>query len=236
MDASPIPFSASDLERRRLETTLDHDLSSLSYTASTSFTSASSVSTIPVARSAQVARPRSPEYPRFPHEDNTPRAKRGAASYARTESSMGAAVSPTSTAGHHISAMTLGAGVFKRPGAGRDRNDRTGEEFDPDRSLGRLVGELAKAMGDDVSKQSRGTDHIAHPKASVSICLSPISTLTIPRTINAPQPLLPAHSPGTSPVTTPITDSFFCIVWIPADAIWSDKQCSCQSGRPHAIG
>lgn len=60
--------------------------------------------------------------------------------------------SPTSTAGHHVSAVTLAEGVFTRPmGAGRHgheqhEGDMSGSEWDPDRSLGRLVGELGKVM------------------------------------------------------------------------------------------
>jgi len=93
------------------------------------------------------------EYPRFPSTlsrgaEDTPRANRGAASFAHTDFSEGPGHSPTSTAGHHVSAATLGAGVFKR---GTMQRDRTGDEFDPDRSLGRLVGQLTKAMGEEVS-------------------------------------------------------------------------------------
>ena len=51
--------------------------------------------------------------------------------------------SPVSTAGHHVSAVTLGEGVFRTKGGQWE----SGDEFDPERSLGRLVGELGKAMG-----------------------------------------------------------------------------------------
>lgn len=52
--------------------------------------------------------------------------------------------SPVSTAGHHVSAVSLADGVFRRKtGAWSD----DGSEFDPERSLGRLVGELGKALG-----------------------------------------------------------------------------------------
>jgi hypothetical protein len=57
--------------------------------------------------------------------------------------------SPVSTADHHVSAVTLADGVFARPmGGGRDHHDdaESGSEWDPDRSLGRLVGELGKVM------------------------------------------------------------------------------------------
>lgn len=62
--------------------------------------------------------------------------------------SMFIGASPASTAGHHASAVTLGAGVF----AGRkDSHSEAGEaDFDPERSLGRLVDELGRVMGSDV--------------------------------------------------------------------------------------
>ena len=58
------------------------------------------------------------------------------------------AESAKSTDGHHVSAMTLGGGIFRRHAAG-DGDD--GSEFDPDRSLGRLVGELGRVMAGNVS-------------------------------------------------------------------------------------
>ena len=58
--------------------------------------------------------------------------------------------SPVSTAGHHVSAVTLAEGVFTRPMGGRGQHEGdvsgSGSEWDPDRSLGRLVGELGKVM------------------------------------------------------------------------------------------
>lgn len=60
--------------------------------------------------------------------------------------------SPVSTAGHHASAVTLGAGVFKSHGS-RAGDDDGDSEFDPERSLGRLVGELGRVMGSDVSTE-----------------------------------------------------------------------------------
>ena len=49
-----------------------------------------------------------------------------------------------STAGHHVAAMTLADGVFSQKGErGRDGYE---EEWDPERSLGRLVGELGRVM------------------------------------------------------------------------------------------
>lgn len=177
MDAAPIPFSPADLERQRLESTLDRDLSSLSMTVtsvpSTSFASSSSVSSLEMGRAANVL-----HLPGgFPDFDDTPRGKRFA-SFAQTDTTAG--VSPTSTAGHHISAATLGAGVFRRPGAERERT--SGDEFDPDRSLGRLVGELAKAMGDDVSvcAECLLTTQRMNPK--------PVSPFVSPRHDRSPSP------------------------------------------------
>lgn len=65
--------------------------------------------------------------------------------------------SPASTANHHVSAVTLGDGVFRRPiaraasgsGNGTGSGGRHGHnegEWDPERSFGRLVGELGKVM------------------------------------------------------------------------------------------
>ena len=55
-----------------------------------------------------------------------------------------------STAGHHVSAMTLADGVFhRRVGRRRDEGQGFGEDdWDPERSLGRLVGELGRVMSD----------------------------------------------------------------------------------------
>lgn len=49
--------------------------------------------------------------------------------------------SPHSSAGHHASAVTLGLGVFDRKTQGNEAQDEDGE-YDPDRSLGRLVRQL----------------------------------------------------------------------------------------------
>lgn len=140
--APPIPFSRTDLERQRLESTLDHDLSSLSLTntASSSFASHSSVSTLGVPRSAAVVDYR-------PTFDDTPRRGGRNPSFATSFASAGVGLSPTSSAGHHVSAATLGAGVFNT----RRPLDRTTDEFDPERSLGCLAAQLQKAMDEDVS-------------------------------------------------------------------------------------
>lgn len=182
MDPQPILPSAIDLERRRLENTIDLDLHSLSFgslhTTSASSNSRSSLPARPVASShnrkashnSSFSDLSSLEYPRafgegdtgrgpsLVHPDNdlggpshhgphgTPRAAARKTSMMSVRSEMD---SPVSTVGHHVSAVTLNAGVFRR-GRGNqaydgDESDR--DEFDPERSLGRLVGELGKVMG-----------------------------------------------------------------------------------------
>ncbi|BEI84659.1 hypothetical protein CcaverHIS002_0500600 [Cutaneotrichosporon cavernicola] len=141
--APPIPFSRTDLERQRLESTLDHDLSTLSLGASnpsTSFASHSSVSTLGVPRSAAVH-----DYRPTLTFDETPRRPARHPSCAASFASAGVGASPTSTDGHHVSAATLGAGVFNIP----NRREAPAGEFDPDRSLGRLVGQLTRAMEEE---------------------------------------------------------------------------------------
>ena len=141
MEPRPILPSATDLERRRLESTMDQDLHSLSLASLIT----SSDSTIHLnSQSRSMSSISSVEYPRGlsgPH--GTPRA-------ASRNLSVGTGESPVSTAGHHVSAMTLADGVYERKGArGRERNG-FGEEddWDPERSLGRLVGELGRVMSD----------------------------------------------------------------------------------------
>jgi hypothetical protein len=172
MDPQPIPFSSADLERRRLESTINQDLHSLSLASGSSSasdaqfpprrsdaaggldTSFSSTSTIEYARGETAyAHPdvsfHQSAYPKLVGPHGTPRA---ASAGARKVSQMSERslmeASPVSTAGHHVSAVTLAEGVFKRAvGGGRAMHDEeSGSEWDPDRSLGRLVGELGKAM------------------------------------------------------------------------------------------
>ncbi|WOO79028.1 uncharacterized protein LOC62_02G002565 [Vanrija pseudolonga] len=161
MGAPAIPYSSTEAERRRLENTLDQDLSTLSLTATSSSLSPrrrdpaedsfSSLSTIGVGRSAPAQLDSfDASFPRFPSTLDTPKARAARGVSMRTETTLGG-ISPTSTAGHHVSAATLGAGVFRRPAA-RGVSTGAADEFDPDRSLGRLVGELAKAMGDERNK------------------------------------------------------------------------------------
>lgn len=144
--APPIPFSRTDLERQRLESTLDHDLSTLSLgvsNPSTSFASHSSVSTLGVPRSAAVH-----DYRPSLTFDETPRRPGRHPSFAASFASAGVGASPTSTDGHHVSAATLGAGVFNNP----TRREPPAGEFDPDRSLGSLVGQLTRAMEEEVCR------------------------------------------------------------------------------------
>lgn len=248
MDAPPIPFSASDLERRRLEHTLDHDLSSLSLTASSSFvSSASSLSTLPVGRAAPAVRhfDHEFEYPRFgggSGADDTPRASKqqrnAAISFARTDTSAGGGVSPASTAGHHVSAATLGAGVFRRPGNPIGR-DMTGDEFDPDRSLGRLVGELAKAMDEDVSfawcllvwVADRCAHAAARPQARITICVPPNASLPFPCAIGPPQPFPHSQPQRPTSITTTLAYSVERIVGIAARC---DNSSSCAASATTA--
>lgn len=146
MDPRPIPPSATDLERRCLESTIDQDLHSLSLASLTnsgtnshshSFSSISSV-----------------EYPRGVASTNGPHGTPRAASRTLSGGS-GIGESPVSTEGHHVSAVTLADGVFGRKGirgdgwvGGRQRRVGEEDEWDPERSLGRLVGELGRVMGE----------------------------------------------------------------------------------------
>lgn len=175
MDPRPIPFSSADLERRRLESTINQDLHSLSLASGSSSasdahfpprsqhdhaevesdTSFSSLSTIEYPRAAQVAYPSHPDlsfhqsaYPKLVGPHGTPRAASGGRKVSQMSERSFLDASPVSTAGHHVSAVTLAEGVFKRAmGVGKGiHEDESGSEWDPDRSLGRLVGELGKAM------------------------------------------------------------------------------------------
>ena len=160
MDPAPILPSATDLERRRLEDTIDQDLDSLSLgsllTTSASdpsrhdSNSLSSISSLEyprafgegnTGRSMSIGHPanhiQKEGVPLGPH--GTPRARsRNPSAFSMISEGQ----SPVSTAGHHVSAMTLGEGAFRTKGD----DGLSGDEFDPERSLGRLVGELGKVM------------------------------------------------------------------------------------------
>lgn len=179
MDPLPIPPSYYDLERRHLEHTIDHDLHSLSL--SSLHTSASSSSSSPfhphdyshsfISSSSDP----SLEYPRAqcsgvsaqPTQDvghghsygpsGTPRAARRTNPHPDNFGggpSTSTGISPVSTAGHHASAITLGTGAFKGRIPETNSGDHDDEGFDPERSLGRLVGELGRIIGNEVSTVS----------------------------------------------------------------------------------
>lgn len=181
MEPRPILPSAIDLERRRLENTIDLDLHSLSLgSLHTTTASSDSHTSLPAQPSAPIndSHPSlgasfssisslehhrgfgegetgrgmslvhpgmgGPSNPHGPH--GTPRAAARKSSMMSLRSEMD---SPVSTAGHHVSAVTLNAGVFRR-GKGNQAHvadESDGDDFDPERSLGRLVGELGKVMG-----------------------------------------------------------------------------------------
>ena len=164
MDPDPILSSATDLERRRLESTVDQDLHSLSL-ASFITNSNSDTSTHPHSFSSIP----SVEYPRClsgvgPH--GTPRA-------ATRDLSMNTKTgeSPVSTVGHHVSAMTLADGVFARKG-GRGKAERDEDEWDPERRLGRLVGELGRIMSDVSQHQTRDVLLFGADRSAISANLT----------------------------------------------------------------
>lgn len=197
---APITSSAVDLERRRLESTIDQDLSTLSISSirtggsirsgegdgayrdlfdgldpileegaiaggqdgDRTFLSASSDLTLEHPRGfgrSAIHDKSGPEdwfhYAQGP--SGTPRAAVHNVpkqhDRPRTMSGLSAlsvpsfAESPISTAGHHVSAVSLADGVFRRKNGAWSDGDDDGSEFDPERSLGRLVGELGRAMG-----------------------------------------------------------------------------------------
>lgn len=178
MDPLPIPPSYYDLERRHLEHTIDHDLHSLSLSSLHSSTSSSSSPFHPhdysnsfISSSSDL----SLEYPRAqfsgistqPTQDvghghsygpsGTPRAARRTNPHSNNFGgghSTSAGISPVSTTGHHASAITLGTGAFKGRIPKTNSGDQGDGGFDPERSLGRLVGELGRIIGDEVSTAS----------------------------------------------------------------------------------
>lgn len=113
--------------------------------------SSSTLSSVEYPRTAPVINSRL--YQHHLSADDTPRAHghlhshpgQGKAGWTSAVSTRPA--SPVSTAGHHVSALSLGDGVFARAAARRGGGEADGE-FDPERSLGRLVGELGRAMGE----------------------------------------------------------------------------------------
>ncbi|OCF73805.1 hypothetical protein I204_05649 [Kwoniella mangroviensis CBS 8886] len=204
MDPAPILPSNSDLERRRLESTIDNDLGSLSLSSLP--TSTTTIHSFISSGSSTI----SMEYPRAetmsfsfqPHHHHgptgTPRASgrmsSRLSSFGAPEQSMFVGASPVSTAGHHASAVTLGAGVFGK----RDEGNGNTSEFDPERSLGRLVGELGRVMGND-KLPSRPTSPFSPPRSP-----SPLPSLmqnnnqaaNLSFTLNRNDPLLSPPSSG----------------------------------------
>ncbi|KAK4686263.1 hypothetical protein P7C73_g3869, partial [Tremellales sp. Uapishka_1] len=188
---NPMPIIASsnyDLERRRLESTIDQDLHSLSLgslvtTTNSASDSHSFISSVP-----------SIEYPRGLHDPldtlDTPRAARRTSTVA--EQSLFVGASPASTAGHHASAMTLGAGVFKTKKHSKRESEN---EFDPERSLGRLVGELGRVMGSE-RRSPRPTSPFAPRSPSPLPTNQQDFNLTLTLNQNDPLPSPPSSGSG----------------------------------------
>ncbi|KIR43506.1 hypothetical protein I307_03412 [Cryptococcus deuterogattii 99/473] len=193
MDPLPIPPSYYDLERRHLEHTIDHDLHSLSFSSLHSSTSSSfrppfqlhDYSHSFISSSSDL----SLEYPRAqvsgisarPNQglnhghsygpSGTPRAAGRMNSRSNNfggdlDTSIG--ISPVSTTGHHASEITLGTGAFK----GRIPETIVGthdyQGFDPERSLGRLVGELGRIIGDEKQPPIPNSPFRSRPLPSLS--------------------------------------------------------------------
>ncbi|XAO23257.1 hypothetical protein I312_102035 [Cryptococcus bacillisporus CA1280] len=193
MDPLPIPPSYYDLERRHLEHTIDHDLHSLSLSSLHSSTSSSfrppfhlhDYSHSFISSSSDL----SLEYPRAqvsgisarPNQglnhghsygpSGTPRAARRMNSRSNNfggELNTSIGISPVSTTGHHASEITLGTGAFK----GRIPETIVGahddQSFDPERSLGRLVGELGRIIGDEKQPPIPNSPFRSRPLPSLS--------------------------------------------------------------------
>ncbi|ODO07271.1 hypothetical protein L198_00850 [Cryptococcus wingfieldii CBS 7118] len=171
----PIPPSFYDLERRRLENTIDLDLASLSLSSLHSTTSSSSQPYYQTAPQeyqdhtflSSSSSDLSLEYPRAESirpsahhvsgvgygygqgPSGTPRAPQSMTSRMSSMSaqSVFAGSSPVSTAGHHASAMTLGAGVFGGHAGRHGKENEPEGQYDSERSTGKLVGELGRVMG-----------------------------------------------------------------------------------------
>ncbi|OXG22404.1 hypothetical protein C361_03065 [Cryptococcus neoformans Tu259-1] len=100
--------------------------------------------------------------------------------------SMFIGASPASTAGHHASAVTLGADIF----AGRkDSHSEAGEaDFDPERSLGRLVDELGRVMGSD-KLPSRPSSPFSPTRTPTPLGSNPLDlSFTLARSTPLPSP------------------------------------------------
>ncbi|ODN84442.1 hypothetical protein L202_00392 [Cryptococcus amylolentus CBS 6039] len=171
----PIPPSFYDLERRRLENTIDLDLASLSLSSLHSTASSSSQPYYQTAPQeyqdhtflSSSSSDLSLEYPRAESirpsahhvsgvgygygqgPSGTPRAPQSMTSRMGSldAQSVFAGSSPVSTAGHHASAMTLGAGVFGGHAGRHGKENEPEGHYDSERSMGKLVGELGRVMG-----------------------------------------------------------------------------------------
>nr|XP_018267304.1 uncharacterized protein I303_01289 [Kwoniella dejecticola CBS 10117]OBR89462.1 hypothetical protein I303_01289 [Kwoniella dejecticola CBS 10117] len=228
MGPVPILPSNSDLERRRLESTIDNDLHSLSLSSlPTSTTShshshshsflSSNASTISLEypRAETMSFSSQPHHHHHHHQhrsdygagSDTPRARaqppitRVPSTVGRMtsfggagEQSMFVGASPVSTAGHHASAVSLGAGVFGKGNRNAARDAGDGSEFDPERSLGRLVGELGRVMGSD-KLPSRPSSPFSPPRSPSPLpSVNQVGNLSF--TLTRTDPLLSPPSSG----------------------------------------
>lgn len=110
------------------------------------------------------------EYPRSgllaasARSHNLPHSRQGkentAADSTYNSHSLFVGASPVSSAGHHASAMTLGLGVFDQKRSNQNQNRNEAEEYDPDRSLGRLVKQLKAKGGNWEKLGEKGTSKV----------------------------------------------------------------------------
>ncbi|WVO15719.1 hypothetical protein L204_103381 [Cryptococcus depauperatus] len=185
--------SHSDLSRQRLESTLANELYSPSFTSAPSPTSyVDEEESLEYVRGADVMAA-SKHYNHAEHSANS--------SYHTREQSMFVDTSLASTAGHHASAVTLGAGVFSQ-GKGQSYPDTSGE-FDPERSLGRLVNELDKVMGTDRLPE-RPTSPFSPVRSPTPIGSNPLNFSFI-FTRNSPLPSPPQSDHGDEQTPKPRT-------------------------------
>ncbi|RXK35042.1 hypothetical protein M231_07695 [Tremella mesenterica] len=227
--ATPILPSHHELDRCRLESTVDYDLASLS------LNTLSSISSHPYP--SQPQKPTQPQshphpYPsnqsnnnsrnvgnfsgRKPHSDKddfSDLSSLGSVEYPRgVERSfsldhyslephgtpkprsripigiMGKYDSPVSTIGHHVSDATLAAGVF-RNGKEMDGDCDDDEDFDPERSLGRLVGELGRVMSGKISPRPTSPfSPLRSPRSPSPITTAANLSYTLNRSTALPSP------------------------------------------------
>ncbi|ADV24394.1 conserved hypothetical protein [Cryptococcus gattii WM276] len=100
--------------------------------------------------------------------------------------SMFVGASPASTAGHHASVVTLGAGIFASRKNGH--HEEREAEFDPERSLGRLVDELGRVMGND-KLPSRPSSPFSPTRTPTPLGSNPLDlSFTLARSTPLPSP------------------------------------------------